>query len=296
MSPYEGKSVTEVATGSRSGKGREGNARQGSRSGARPLRLADQTWAVLGGWVLLTACILAAWQWAGDTGLINPLFFSYPSAIFEALLAALKNGLIVDAEYTLGASLIGFAAAAVAGVVVALLLSQSAYLYKLVNPYFTALNTLPRVALAPLFVMWWGIGLFSHIVMAASLTFFVVFANTIAGIENIDQDHLLLAKLQGATRWQTFRWFVFPSSLPSIFVGLELGFIFGMLGVVSGEMIVGEHGFGVRLQRDAGIFDTKDYFACLLVLMVITTLITFGFQLAKRYLIRWKSAHITSRV
>src|SRR5690606_1775774 len=150
------------------------------------------------------------------------------------------------------------------------------------------------VALAPLFVMWFGIGLFSHLIMAASLTFFVVYANTMAGIESIDQDHVLLARLQGANRWQTFRWFVVPSALPSIFVGLELGFIFGMLGTVSGEMIVGEHGFGVRLQRDAGIFNTKGYFATLVTLMLISTILTFAFQLAKRWFIRWKTVHITT--
>jgi NitT/TauT family transport system permease protein len=230
------------------------------------------------------------------TGRLNPLFFSSPSAIWGSLVEGVKGDLLtVDARYTLVAVLLGFSGAAVAGIVVAFVLSQVAYLRKLLNPFFTALNSLPRVALAPLFVMWFGIGLFSHVVMAASLTFFVVFANTMAGIESIDQDHLLLARLQGATRWQTFRLFIIPSALPSIFVGLELGFIFGMLGTVSGEMIVGEHGFGVRLSRDAGIFNTKGYFATLLVLVVISAALSGVFQLIKRRLIRWQTLHLVSR-
>jgi NitT/TauT family transport system permease protein len=249
------------------------------------------------GWAVLAAISLGLWEWGGRTGLVSPLFFSYPSAIGSALIEGVRGDLItLDARYTVIAAVVGFVTAAAAGVIVAFGLSQVPYLRKLLSPIFTAFNSLPRVALAPLFVLWFGIGGLSHVVLAASLTFFVVFANTMAGIESVDQDHLLLARLQGATRWQTFRWFVVPSALPSIFVGLELGFIFGMLGTVSGEMIVGEAGFGVRLQRDAGIFNTKGYFATLLVLVLLSSIASGLFQLAKRPLVRWQSVHLLRRM
>jgi NitT/TauT family transport system permease protein len=262
----------------------------------RKRRLADQPLAVVAGWVVLAGVLGGLWEWGGASGRLNPLFFSKPSAIWGALVEGVRGDLLtLDARYTLIAVFLGFVGAALAGIAVAFVLSQIPYLRKVMNPFFTALNSLPRVALAPLFVMWFGIGLFSHVMMAASLTFFVVFANTMAGIESIDQDHLLLARLQGATRWQTFRLFIVPSALPSIFVGLELGFIFGMLGTVSGEMIVGEHGFGVRLQRDAGVFNTKGYFATLLVLVLISAALAAVFQLAKKRLIRWQALHLVSR-
>jgi NitT/TauT family transport system permease protein len=258
--------------------------------------LAERPVALVVGWVLLVAVIGGLWEWGGQTGRLNPLFFSSPSAIGGALVDGIRGNLLtLHARYTLVAVFLGFVGATLAGIAVAFVLSQIPYLRKLMNPFFTALNSLPRVALAPLFVMWFGIGLFSHVMMAASLTFFVVFANTMAGIESIDQDHLLLARLQGATRWQTFRLFIVPSALPSIFVGLELGFIFGMLGTVSGEMIVGEAGFGVQLQRDAGIFNTKGYFATLLVLVLISAALSAVFQLVKRRLIRWQTLHLVSR-
>lgn len=249
------------------------------------------------GWIVLAIVALGTWEWAGRQKLISPIFFSYPSAIGAALIEGLQGDMLtLDARYTVIATVVGFVTAALAGISVAFGLSQVAYLRKLLNPIFTALNSLPRVALAPLFVLWFGIGLLSHVVLAASLTFFVVFANTMAGIESVDQDHLLLARLQGATRWQTFRWFVVPSALPSIFVGLELGFIFAMLGTVSGEMIAGEAGFGVRLQRDAGVFNTKGYFATLLVLVVVSAIASGVFQLAKRPLVRWQSVHLLRRL
>lgn len=262
----------------------------------RRVALADRAIAVIAGWIVVATLFLAAWEWGGQTGRLNQLFFSRPSLIWGALVEGVRGTLItLDARYTLSAVFLGFTGAALAGIAVAFALSQMPYVRKVLNPFFTAFNSLPRVALAPLFVMWFGIGLLSHVMMAASLTFFVVFANTMAGIESVDQDHLLLAKLQGATGWQTFKWFIVPSALPSIFIGLELGFIFGMLGTVSGEMIVGEHGFGVRLQKDAGIFDTKDYFATLFVLVLISAVLSAVFQIAKRRLIRWQTVHLLGR-
>lgn len=244
-------------------------------------------------WVAIAVILLGSWEWAGKNGYLHPIFFSYPSAIWKALLEGLRGDLIThDLRYTLLAVFLGFISASIAGIATAFLLAQSRFLQRVVSPYFVALNSLPRVALAPLFVMWFGIGLLSHLLMAASLTFFVVLANTSAGIEGIDQDHKLLARLQGASRWQTFRLFIIPSALPSIFVGLELGFIFGMLGTVSGEMIVGEHGLGVRLQKDAGMFNTAGYFATLFVLIVISAILSIITQALKRRLLKWQTMHV----
>jgi len=273
-----------------------GTTRTAFMARRRKRPLADRPVALVLGWVVLIGVLGGLWEWGAATGRLNLLFFSSPSAIGRAFVDGIRGDLLtLHARYTLVAVAVGFAGSAVTGIAVAFVLSQVPYLRKLMNPFFTALNSLPRVALAPLFVMWFGIGLFSHAVMAASLTFFVVFANTMAGIESVDQDHLLLARLQGASRWQTFRLFIVPSALPSIFVGLELGFIFGMLGTVSGEMIVGEAGFGVQLQRDAGVFNTKGYFATLLVLVLISAALSAVFQLAKRRLIRWQSLHLVRR-
>lgn len=252
-----------------------------------------QTAKVVLSWIIITVTLLGSWEWAGKHGYLHPIFFSYPSAIWQALVQGVRGDLIThDLRYTLMAVFLGFAGASVAGIATAFLLAQSRFAQRVVGPFLVALNSLPRVALAPLFVMWFGIGLLSHLLMAASLTFFVVLANTSAGIEGIDQDHKLLARLQGASRWQTFRLFTIPSALPSIFVGLELGFIFGMLGTVSGEMIVGEHGLGVRLQKDAGMFNTAGYFATLFVLILISALLSIITQSLKRRLLKWQTMHV----
>lgn len=263
---------------------------------SRRAKTADEQTALVAlWWAIIAVVMLGGWEWAGQNGRLHPIFFSYPSAIWQALLEGLKGDLIThDLRYTLLSVFLGFTSASIAGIAVAFLLAQSRFVQRVVNPYLVALNSLPRVALAPLFVMWFGIGLLSHLLMAASLTFFVVLANTSAGIEGIDQDHKLLARLQGASRWQTFRLFIIPSALPSIFVGLELGFIFGMLGTVSGEMIVGEHGLGVRLQKDAGMFNTAGYFATLFTLIVISAVLSVATQMLKRRLLKWQTMHVVN--
>lgn len=260
-------------------------------------KLAESSIAVAMGWVAISVSLVGLWEWAGQTRRINVLFFSYPSAIWDQLMKGVATDLLaVDTRTTLVSAFSGFVVAAVAGVLLAFALSQLPYVNKILRPFFTALNSLPRIALAPLFIMWFGIGVFSNAVMAGSLTFFVVFANTMAGFEGVDQDHLLLSRLQGATRWQVFRYFVIPSALPSIFVGLELGFIFGMLGAVGGEMIAGERGLGVRLQRDAGVFNTAGYFATLFMLIIISSILMALFQFVKRRMVRWQDAHLVKRM
>lgn len=260
-------------------------------------RFVEKPIAAVIGWVTICVVGLSLWQWAGQTGRINVLFFSYPSAVWSELISGLSGDLLtIDTRTTLVSAFSGFVMAANAGVLLAFALSQLPFLNRVLHPFFIAFNSLPRIALAPLFIMWFGIGIFSNAVMAGSLTFFVVFANTMAGFEGVDQDHLLLSRLQGATRWQVFRYFVIPSALPSIFVGLELGFIFGMLGAVGGEMIAGERGLGVRLQRDAGVFNTAGYFATLFMLIIISSILMGLFQLIKRRMVRWQDAHLVKRV
>lgn len=260
-------------------------------------RIQDMPLALAIGWIAIVVVCLGLWEWAAQTQRINVLFFSRPSAIWAQFVAGIMNDLItVDMRTTLTSVFSGFVVAACAGVLLAFVLSQLPFAFKLVRPFFVALNSLPRIALAPLFIMWFGIGIFSNAVMAGSLTFFVVFANTMAGFEGVDQDHLLLSRLQGATRWQVFRYFVIPSALPSIFVGLELGFIFGMLGAVGGEMIAGERGLGVRLQRDAGVFNTAGYFSTLFLLIIISSILMGIFQFIKRYMVRWQDVHLVNQV
>ena len=248
---------------------------------------------VMTGWGGVFVVVAGAWQLAAMRGIINPVFTGMPTRIAVKFVEAITGpALNVDARATVIAALIGASAASVLGIASAFVLAQSDVWRRIFDPYFTVLNGLPRVALAPLFLLWFGIGLMSKIMLAASITFFVTFYNTMVGVDSVDRDHLLLARAMGASRLQVFLKFVVPSAVPSIFNGLQLGFVYGMLGTVASEMLAGEHGLGVLLTRQAALFQMDDYFATLMLLALATTAISGTLEFVRRRLLRWQRAHV----
>lgn len=259
------------------------------RRGGRPAHRLH-VWA---GRLLLVLIVGGAWELTASRAWMNPVFIGRPSEIVSAFWRALQGPLLtVDARATVQSTLIGFALAAAAGIVVAVVLSRIQALEEIFQPLFTAMNSLPRVALAPLFVMWFGVGALSKVALAASLVFFVVLLNTMAGIQGVDRDHLILARALGATPAQMFLKFTLPSAIPSIFAGLELGMIYGFLGTVAGEMLAGESGIGVRLQAYSGLFQTNEFFAALLLLVLITTTISTILRAVRVRLLWWQTLGI----
>jgi NitT/TauT family transport system permease protein len=248
---------------------------------------------VICGWIGVALVVGGSWQYGATHGMINPVFTGLPTRIIAAFGAGITGpALFVDARATVSAAIIGSTVASFFGIGVAFLLAQSEVWRRIFNPYFTVLNGLPRVALAPLFLLWFGIGPMSKIMLAASITFFVTFYNTMAGVDSVDRDHLLLARSLGATRLQVFLKFVVPSAVPSIFAGLQLGFVYGMLGTVASEMLAGEAGLGVLLTRQAALFQMDDYFATLALLALATTAISGTLEIVRQHLLKWQRAHV----
>ena len=245
---------------------------------------------VWSGRLVIFLVVCGIWELTARRGWMNPVFIGIPSEIALDFLRALTGPVLtVDARATVVSTLIGFAIAAAAGIVMAMVLTQVPVLDEIVQPFLTALNSMPRVALAPLFVMWFGVGAESKIALSASLVFFVVLLNTMAGIQGVDRDYLALARSLGAKPVETFVKIKLPSAIPSIFAGIELGMIYGFLGTVAGEMLAGEHGIGVRLQEYSGLFKTNEFFAALVLLVTITTTITVLLRAIRHRLLRWQN-------
>jgi NitT/TauT family transport system permease protein len=248
---------------------------------------------VVAGWLAVLLVVGGSWQLAATHGLVDPVFTGMPTRIVVEFLRSLTGPpLTVDTFATVTAALIGSGIASIVGVACAFALAQSDVWRRIFDPYFTILNGLPRVALAPLFLLWFGIGPTSKIMLAASITFFVMFYNTIAGVDSVDRDHLLLARAIGASRLQMFLKFVVPSAIPSIFTGLQLGFVYGMLGTVASEMLAGRAGLGVLLTRQAALFQMDGYFATLLLLALATTAISGALEIIRRRLLQWRRADV----
>ena len=151
---------------------------------------------------------------------------------------------------------------------------------RIVSPFLTAFNSMPRIALGPLFILWFGIGIASKVVLAFSLGYFIMLLSTLGGLKNVDRDLLLMSRLFGASELRLFRHVRLPWALPGIFAGLRLTLIYCSAGAVIGEMIAARSGLGLLVQTFSGRFDVAGVMALILVVafmvMALTSLMDFA--------------------
>lgn len=240
--------------------------------------------------VLLLFALLCLWELAVDFALIKEVFVSKPSAIFGALVKdTLEGHVLIDLAITVYETLLGFIISSVFGILAGIGLNQSPTVNSVLRPFITAVNNLPRLALAPLFVLWFGLGTTSRVALIISLVFFVVMLNTLAGLQNANRDHLLLAKTLGATPRQQFEKFVLPSAIPTIFAGLQIGLTYSFLTAVVGEMLTGALGLGARLQITLTTYQTDKFFAALILLAIVATVMSGAMRAIERRMLHWRS-------
>lgn len=244
---------------------------------------------VLAGRLVLAALLIGSWQLVVDLGMIARLYVSRPSDIATFLGNYISSGAIwANLGVTLKETVIGFLIGSGLGVAVGLLLSHFRILNDIANPFLTALNSLPRVALAPLFVLWFGIGQMPKILLAISLVFFIVLINTQAGVDGVPEELTMTAEVMGSTSRQRFIKVVLPSSIPPIFAALRLGIVYALLGAVVGEMLAAQNGLGEQVTYYSQTFNSAGLFAVLVVLIVIGLGLNGLALLLERYLMRWR--------
>jgi len=230
------------------------------------------------------------WELTARLGLINPLFIGNPTGIIVFFFKGLfvNQELVVHLLWTLAGTLAAFVLGSVTGILVGLLFVAYPKVEQFIDPIFAGLNALPRIALAPLFLLWFGLGITSKIALGFSLTFFIVLSSTVAGARSVNSDHLMLADTLGASSTQIFRRITLPSAVPTVFSGLRLGLIYALLGVIAGEIIAAQHGLGQSLTFLAGTFQINGVFAVLLLLALLGMSLTWIMTAVEARLLRWR--------
>ncbi|MFZ0654936.1 MAG: ABC transporter permease, partial [Pseudolabrys sp.] len=190
------------------------------------------------------------------------------------------------------ATMAGFAIGSVLGGTLGIWLGVSPFISRLLNPYLNGLNALPKVALAPLFVLWFGLGIESKIALAAALVLFLVFLNTFAGVRQVDQDLIEIARLMKATRLQVIAKVIVPSAMSWMFAGLRVSVPYALIGAVIGEMVASNKGLGYLVQFSGAQFDTAGVFAVLIVIALLAMTLNFLVDAVQNHLEQWR---ITSR-
>jgi NitT/TauT family transport system permease protein len=214
--------------------------------------------------------ILAVWQFVPTLFGVSKLLLPTPSSVIGSVWLLFDRGLLVENfVITLVEALVGFAAGSVSAIFIAFLVTRSLLVERMLMPYLVGFQALPKVALAPLIVVWVGIGVESKILIAAIISFFPVLINAIVGFSTVETEKLDLMRSLVASRWQQFRIVIFPNSLPFIFAGLNVGIVLSITGALVGEFIGADRGLGNLLLQLNLNMDISGMFAVLLVLAVL---------------------------
>jgi len=242
------------------------------------------------GRVAILVTFFDLWEYASRNGILDPLLVGAPSGIASFLWDGLfvKGDIWYDLGWTLRATAIAFVIGGVSGVLVGMLFVVNPTIEKMMSPIVAALNAMPRAALAPLFLIWFGLGIGSKIALAVSLSFFMVLSATVAGGRGVSADHLTLARTLGASGSTTFLKFTLPNAVPVIFSGLRLGLVYSLLGVIFGELIAAEHGLGQTLTVLAAEFKTNGVFALIILLAMIGMILSSIMTMIENHLLRWR--------
>lgn len=205
---------------------------------------------------------------------LSPLVLPLPTAVAFTLLTHLWDGLFWPHLWvTLRAILLGFFGGSVLGVGLGALVAMLPRAQRILQPYIIASQAMPKLALAPLFVIWFGFGLAPKVLIAALIAFFPLFENTLTGLHAVSTDMLDLCAMFGANRWQVFWKLRLPNALPYLFAGLRVAMVLSVVGAVVGEYVGANKGLGALIIASQGLMDTSLMFAVFVLLTLLGVLL-----------------------
>ena len=244
-------------------------------------------WGIVAGRVAVGVGFLLAWELASGR-VVDQFFVSRPSDILGALWTMLvEENLLYHLRFTITEALAGYIIGASAGLLLGFALARVDLVFRIVEPFVVAFYGIPRIALAPLFILWFGLGITSKIAVATVMVFFIVLINTIAGIRAAPLPLLQVARVMGASEWDLQRKVIFPAATPFIIAALQITVPQAMIGAIVGEFISSNRGVGHLISREAGLLDTPGLFAGIFSLLAVVLLMNQGITFLGNYLMRW---------
>lgn len=232
--------------------------------------------------------VFSVWEIVVRAFHVNALILPAPSQIFVRLFQLLGTSSIWrDAQTTATEAVVGFLIAVVVGVVAGVVLGKSPLLEISMRPLVVGSQVVPKVALIPLFVIWFGFGISSKIIIAALMGFFPIMLNVQLGVRSVDPGQRDVMRSLNASKWQTFRHLELKSTLPYVFAGMEVGIVFAVIGAIVGEYLGGSVGLGYQLVQTLNNLDASGLFAVILMLSALGLLLYFLVTVAKRLAIPW---------
>ena len=267
-----------VRDSSRIGLAQDAAAKSAPKPAAKPARRLPvqkdwPTWAIVTTQFGILVVIIAAWEIASTTGLISAFFWSQPSAIWHTLIIFVTEGNAwVDIGFTFRSTIFGFLLGTTVGSLFGLSFWWSRNYAAIVQPYIICFESIPKLALAPLIILVFGLGLSSKVAIAFALTFVISTLTTFAGVKALDPDGERLFYSLGATRWQVFRKLVMPFCLPWIISVLRVNIGLALTGAIVGEFIASQHGLGRAILYAGQTYDIALVWVAVLVLSTLAVI------------------------
>jgi NitT/TauT family transport system permease protein len=250
-------------------------------------KAATARWRGYAGWLIVLAIILAAWQ--AGSAMVGIYWLSSPWATASRFVAQLADGeLVRHSGYTIEEAALGSLVGGVPAVLLPFLLRRHPVMVAILDPFMVGGYGAPKLALAPLFILWFGIGIESKIALVASLVFFIVYFSTLAGVRELDARLVQMAQIMGASERQVARHIVFPAAVPSVFAGFRIAMPYAIGAAVIAELISSNRGLGYLVQTGAMNFDTTSVFAAILAATLIVHAANLLMNAAEHLVLRWR--------
>ncbi|MCK7625269.1 ABC transporter permease [Streptomyces sp. RS10V-4] len=267
----------------------------GERSQARARAARNHAFLVHGTRVVLLVGLLALWEGLARAAVIDPFNFSMPSKIWDQITQWTVHGtpqgpLWEQVWYTLYEALLGWVIGVLGGVVLGIALGRIRFLADVLGPYIKVLNALPRIVLAPIFLIWFGLGPASKVASAVVLVFFPVFFNAFQGAREVDRNLVANSRILGASNRQVTLQVVIPAATSWIFTSLHVSFGFALIGAIVGEYIGATKGLGLLVSASQGTFNAAGVYAAMVILAVVALLAEGLLAFLEKRLFRWKPA------
>lgn len=241
--------------------------------------------------VIATVVLFAIWELATRFGNISPVILPEPSQILVTTINQFPL-LVHMSVVTVIEFVLGFALGAAIGLPLGALIVYARPIEMTIYPLLVAFQTIPKVAIAPILIVWLGTGITSKILIAFAISFFPIVVDTIIGLRSAQPETIYLARSMGATPFQTFWYVRFPNALPAIFGGLKVASTLAVIGAIVGEFVSSDQGLGYLVLVANGELDTRLVFACVLVLTVLGLAFFFVIEAMERIFVRW---HVSAR-
>jgi NitT/TauT family transport system permease protein len=232
---------------------------------AKARRLRSVT---IGSRILIVLIVIGAWQIVSTFS--SPITVSSPAAVYHGIITYADGNLVRDLLATMQEVVLGYVIGAALGILCGVLFASAPVIAGIVEPFILGVYGVPKIAFAPVLVVWLGIDLTPKVTLAAMMTFFVVFFSSYDGIRNVDRGRLNAVRLMGASRLQLRRFVVFPGAKSNIFLGLKLGVPEALAGAIVGEFISSSKGIGYQIQFETASLNTAGVFAALIVLTALS--------------------------